>query len=270
MSDENNPQNPPSGQARLPNRTPLPPYSGSKQQPPATNPPKPASGSIFGTGSSRPPGAGTTSPSIPGTKPASSFGSVLRSRLGTTGLEWPIVPVMDTLIRFDLNGLGDPFHRLLGKGLAVEYGDFKAVTHALEAGGEAVNALEVRLDEAWQTYNLRGAILFYPWRDDLKRAVISRPTADKPPRTPPREDDDEFFFEDDEDTPNTPIVPACLRAIDLLLVLNVLARTRAQILLATAPLSFEQSYLERSLVTDDPRLVALARATGYVEEALGK
>ncbi len=43
------------------------------------------------------------------------------------------------------------------------------------------------------------------------------------------------------------------------LVLNVLARTRSQLLLASAPLALERAFLERELASDDPRLIALAR-----------
>ncbi|HEX2622820.1 MAG TPA: hypothetical protein VHL11_21825, partial [Phototrophicaceae bacterium] len=61
---------------------------------------------------------------------------------------------------------------------------------------------------------------------------------------------------------------SCLRAIDLHLVLNVLARSRSQVLLTRAPLVFSQQYLNRSMMTDDPRLVALVKATGYLEEEM--
>jgi hypothetical protein len=50
--------------------------------------------------------------------------------------------------------------------------------------------------------------------------------------------------------------------------LNVLARSRSQVLLTRAPLVFSQQYLNRSMMTDDPRLVALVKATGYLEEEM--
>ena len=45
---------------------------------------------------------------------------------------------------------------------------------------------------------------------------------------------------------------------DQLLALNVLGRTRAGLLLPSAPLDLDPSVLARKLASDDPRLVALA------------
>ncbi len=85
----------------------------------------------------------------------------------------------------------------------------------------ADDTCEERLEAAWDGYGLRGACHVYAWRDD----ITSRPVSVRDP----------------------------------LLVLNVLGRTRAQVLLATAPLALEPDFLERELASDDPRLVALAR-----------
>ena len=49
-----------------------------------------------------------------------------------------------------------------------------------------------------------------------------------------------------------------LVSADQLLALNVLGRTRAGLLLPSAPLDLEPSVLARKLASDDPRLVALA------------
>ncbi|MBL8163046.1 MAG: hypothetical protein JNJ61_13760, partial [Anaerolineae bacterium] len=43
---------------------------------------------------------------------------------------------------------------------------------------------------------------------------------------------------------------------------------RANILLPNAPLALEGQYLGQSLYTDDPRLIAIAQATGIIEESL--
>ena len=51
-------------------------------------------------------------------------------------------------------------------------------------------------------------------------------------------------------------------ATDRLLVVNVLARARAAVLLAGAPAVLDPEYLGRDLASDDPRLVALVKATG--------
>ena len=45
----------------------------------------------------------------------------LRGRLGSRQLEWRIGPLTNTVVRFDLEGLGDPFHRILGTDLSAEY-----------------------------------------------------------------------------------------------------------------------------------------------------
>jgi hypothetical protein len=47
--------------------------------------------------------------------------------------------------------------------------------------------------------------------------------------------------------------------------LNVLARARSQILLATSPPDLERPFLERDLAADDPRLIALACSTACAE-----
>ena len=60
--------------------------------------------------------------------------------------------------------------------------------------------------------------------------------------------------------------PALYRATDVRLVLNVLARTRGQVLMAGATLRLEEPFLERYLATDDPRIVALARSSGVRKE----
>jgi hypothetical protein len=187
-----------------------------------------------------------------------------------------MVPITRTLVRFELRGLGDPFHRLLGHPLKVEYGDMKALLKAIEKGGEAVDALRAHLETAWEGYALSGAILMYQWRDDLKNAVIARVSADKAVKlTNNNANNSDDELEDNDNNNEAPPedyrdAAACYRSIDLALVLNVLARTRAQLLLGDAQLSFDRRMLERALVTDDPRLIALAHASGCIEETLVK
>lgn len=181
-------------------------------------------------------------------------------------LNWTTQPIYKTVVRFELNGLGDPFYRLLGHELNTEYGDSRTVARLLEQGGDAVSELVERLDADWDSYDLRGASLVYAW-NPVTWKNLAYPT---PMPLPPGEAD---WLNDDQNQGNTPNQPApkppaftCIRAIDPALVLNVLARARSQVLLITAPLVFSQQYLNRLLVTDDPRLVALARATGCLDE----
>lgn len=196
--------------------------------------------------------------------PQSSRPGGLLNRFGPARLSWEITPVADVMIRFDLTGLGDPFHRLLNYPLNLEYGDPNNVIKALESRVEGVEQIEALLDQAWQQYDLRGALMVFPWSPDLKRAIAARPTVDI--EQPENKDDSS----DDEHTESAPPVErkpvGLFRAMDMLLVMNVLSRARSQLLLADAPAALEGRYLDRSLVTDDPRLVALAMATGCIEE----
>ncbi len=189
----------------------------------------------------------------------------LLNRFGSRQLNWDIVPTTTMLVRFDLTGLGDPFHRLLGLPLNLAFGDLSAVIRAFEQRVEGVEQVEQLLDAAWASYAMCGAMLVYPWSAALKKAVLARPLLDRPQK--PQSDDGE------EDTSEPPPPPGAAvglyRAVDLLLVLNVLARARSQLLITRAPLALDGRYLNRSIVTDDPRLVALAMATGCIEEHLG-
>jgi hypothetical protein len=180
---------------------------------------------------------------------------------GQNQRSWTIQPIHKTVVRFDLKGLGDPFYRLLGYPMNPEYGEFKAVTAALEQGGEAVREIEAVLAKSWAQYQLQGAILMYSWNSDAWKTIVAPPAAPAP-----QEGDDDQSNQTNQTPPPAPINFACLRAIDLALVLNVLARSRSQVLLTRAPAIFAQQYLNRSLMSDDPRLVALAKATGYLEE----
>jgi hypothetical protein len=210
------------------------------------------SSSRFAAGSS---GSGGSAPSTPPPAPRpSSLGTRLPTRM-----DWRVVAVSPTYVRFDLDGLGDPFYRLLGKRLVVDFGNPEAVMKAIEGGGEDVQEIAARLDAAWEEYNLGGAILLYRWTKDM-RYVLSG-------QIPPDQDelDDEeaqpSYYEDDKRKP-----PTILRAMDMLLVMNVLARARSNILLSASPLALEGEYLRQSYIADDSRLVALAQATGCVEE----
>jgi hypothetical protein len=197
----------------------------------------------------------------------------------STLLRWDFVPIATTLVRFDLRGLGDPFHRLLGHPLNIEFGDVKNLSKALEKGGENVDQLREHLESAWLTYGLSGAVLIYNWGDGAKNAIAARAAADKPVKltnntaTNNKDNDDEDDSDDVDATSlddQTKDAAQCLRAIDVTLVLNVLSRTRTNLLLGDAQSSFDRRLIERSLITDDPRLVALARATGCIEEGIGK
>jgi hypothetical protein len=169
-----------------------------------------------------------------------------------------IVPVHREVMRFGLIGLGDPFYRILGHSMNPELGDIKSLVKHLEAGGEAIEILAARLDEHWASYNLTGAMMMFRYTDNTEK-ILTKPTpyanqndADKP---------------NDDDNPNPDASITRLRATDPSLTLNVLARSRSQVLLTEAPLIFASDYLFRALYTDDPRLVALGKVTGCVPDA---
>ena len=88
-------------------------------------------------------------------------------------------------------------------------------------------AFEAELDAAWAGYGLSGAVLVFPWH--ARHAVVYERPVD---------------------------------ATDRLLVANVLARARSAVLLGRAPVILDREYLRRDLASDDPRLVALAEASG--------
>ncbi len=209
-----------------------------------------------------------SSPPLPSRPSSSRFGS-LGSRFGSSTIEFEIRPVQSTFVRFDLAGLGDPFHRIMGIDLNLDHADPKLVAKTITEGGKAVDDLIEHLDLTWKSYDLHGASIVYAWQDEIRRAIGTKAPA------PAASNDDDLHDDDDNDEDNKPEIPketrkapVCLRAIDHNLVMNVLGRTRSGILLAEASLSLDEGFISRSLISDDPRLVALARATGCLEEQI--
>ncbi len=191
------------------------------------------------------------------------------NRFGASDVTWIMTAIDEVFVRFDLNGLGDPFHRLLGADLNIEYSDTRKLITAFEEGGELVETLMEQMEKAWASYKFKGAGLVYAWKDEIKQIIATQPMVQvqvnaNQTNTADNTDDNN----DNTETPPANDIPeaACLRSIDMLLVLNVLARTRADLLLQESPISLEPGFMERSLVTNEPMLVNLARATGCVEE----
>ena len=199
------------------------------------------------------------------------------NRFGASDLAWVIAPIDTTFVRFDLRGLGDPFHRLLGEDINFSNFVLPKLLGTLEEGGDPVDKLKERLESTWENYKMSGATMMYAWNDDIKEIIASVPKMQKSqPIQPANNDADDFYFDDDDDEDNKSSATSdatsgvCLRAIDMLLVLNVLGRTKSNILLGNSQLILEEGFLNRSLVTNDPRLVAVAQATGCVEEHFTK
>ncbi|MDZ4672121.1 MAG: hypothetical protein SH821_14735 [Phototrophicales bacterium] len=253
-------QNPPSAGGSLLNRVANRPTNTPNGTPPSgtpqngtapttatTNPPatNPLSRPPFGAGKS---GGGT----------GGSGTSPFRPLPTREQIEFALLPLHGLAVRFELKGLGDPFYRLLGHDVNVENSDSRLVVRKLEQGGDVVKKIQVLLDLAWEKYSFRGASLVYQLENEALMKQLNAPSY------MPKKD---FFDDDDEqDTKAELPKPAIkvLRSIDMVLVLNVLSRARTQVLLGTSPIMFNQHYLNRALVSDDPRLVTLAMATGVI------
>ncbi len=178
-----------------------------------------------------------------------------------------VIPVRSTLVRFSLDGMGDPFYRLLGHDMNPEFAKVEALAEALQKGGDDVKALIEALDKAWEGYNLKGAMLVFNEDREVATALLKPSPMPAMPQKKKDDDDDD----DENDTPDwlesANYSIERLRAIDLTLTLNVLARGRSQVIVARAPAVFGVEYLTRSLITDDPRLVQLAKATGCLPDS---
>lgn len=244
---------------------------------PNDNKPTRPGGNPFGSGSSRfgtsrsgSSGSGTSQSNNTPPKPPvpPRFGG-LGSRFGAT-IDFEIRPVAPTFVRFDLTGLGDPFHRILGENLNLDMAEPPAVAQALAEDGHLMQTLTEHLEAAWGKYKLTGALLIYPWEDTIRQVIGMKasPSQNSSSDEGEYDDDDDDSSKKHDPPKETRTVPVCLRAIDHVLVMNVLGRTRSGILLAQAPLSLDEGFLTRSLISDDPRLVALARATGCLEEKI--
>lgn len=231
---------------------------GNRPGSPATPPPASTPAPVSRFGSAQPSAPAAQQPAPPPPAPPRPTG--LAARIGPTKMNWRTVPVNTQLVRFDLQGMGDPFYRLLGKPLSIDFGDQQAVIKALEANSPEVAEIVDKLDAAWKGYEFHGAILFFPWRKDLRQTLVGQVINDTDDEEEPQPTE---YFDDDKRTP-----PKVLRSLDFWLVLNVLARTRSNILLPDAPLALEQQYLFQSIYTDDPRLLTLTQATGWIEEPL--
>lgn len=189
------------------------------------------------TGNAQPPGNPQQQPPPPPPpppRPSSPFGSRPGSRA-----EYTVVSTGETAVRFELTELdaaflGEPFEGIVTA---------EAVIAACEADRALADRIKARLDEQWQTFNLSGAFLLFPWRDELRNALNARLVALKRPATH-------------------------LRVTDPGLLLNVLARSRGGLLLIDAPLALERPFLIRALVCDDARMVQIAREVGCAEEPI--
>lgn len=218
-----------------------------KPSTPASNPFGNSSGSrppASLPGTPRPGGLPTPAPR-PAPTPRTPYtpGSTLASRFGPARTAWEILPFGTVVVRFSLEGLGGSLQRILGDDISENVGTYESIIHSIEKNRDVMNALVAKLETAWESYALTGAVLVRPWEQDTHMVILAHAKIAN-------------------------VKAMCLRALDPLVVLNVLARSRANLLQPRAPLAIEQAYLERSLISDDPRLVKLVQGSGYFEELI--
>jgi hypothetical protein len=184
-------------------------------------------------------------PPVPPPTPSSRFNTLpnLRSRFGASTLNWDILPLGDTIACFSLEGLGGSLKYLMSEDLSNTGGSYESVLQSIENDPKAQAKLIETLDSIWNGYELTGAILVYTWKDTTREVILANARL-------------------------TNAKPVYLRAFDPLLVLSVLARSRENLLQPNAPVSFDSAYVDRALMSDDPRLVKLVQMSGYFEEVI--
>ena len=111
----------------------------------------------------------------------------------------------------------------------------KTLISALEKDKSLTESLKAQLHEYWDQIQLTGAVHVYDWREEVKESAVRRLNAVKAP-------------------------PNYVRASDPLLVLNVLARARSYLLISSAALALDRPFLERVVMTDDPRLLSFGKS----------
>lgn len=251
MSNNNN--NPLSGRSRLPGSSSSNPFSSRSSNNQSSNSP-------FGSSSSS-------------SSSGSRFGgSRFSSRFGRSTVNWTITPLYDRAVRFSLEGLGDPFQRLLGMPLNPEMRSLENVMKALSEDAELAERFTAMLDEIWESYGFVGAAMLFPYEGIVRRAYVEtiQPAPPQPEKPDSDDDDDDDSDEDiEQEVQGEKPKVTQLRAIDLGLVLNVLARSRANVLVGNTPLALETGFLQQTFICDDPRIVDIAEATGCIADGWG-
>jgi hypothetical protein len=181
---------------------------------------------------------------------------------GSIETKWFVKPRSMTVVRFDFAELGDPFFRLLNQPIGVGVMSVESMMTRLNESHELKTQLTQLLDRVWGFFQFKGVIMMYSNHLDIRNAYSYE--AFYTPKL--KQDDDgeevESILPDPKDIPQT------LRSIDLAFVLNVLCRTRGNILASNTELALETHFLSQCLLCDDPRLVEFSQATGTIVELL--
>lgn len=188
------------------------------------------------------------------------------SRFGRGNVAWTVMPLSTVAVHISLEGMGDPFHRLLGHPMRAEMSDLQKIVQALQADPVLRDELGEMLDATWATYAFEGAALLFPWDEEVRKPytqVIYPLLPQKQQNSDKKEDQ-----QSDEDAPieQFTLDCTCLRAIDMAFILNVLGRTRANVVVADTPLALEAAFLRQNVICEDPRIVEIARVTGAIQE----
>jgi len=202
---------------------------------------------------------------------ASRTNNPFSRRTSTQDLLNTVLPIHGTVVRFTMQSLGDPFYRLLGHPLNKDYAEIKSLASALWQENEAVEAITAALDATWESYDLQGAMTVYPYNNKVFATFKDPQPMPEPPKVEEEKEEEDkkknpFGSSAKKRTAEPVYSVEVLRSTDPALTLNVLARARSQVLLASAPLVYGIEYIGRTLYTDDPRLVELAQATGCLSD----
>lgn len=199
----------------------------------------------------------------------------LRSRLSNQNQNqqpvkpsWTITPIGRVGVKFSFQGIGDPLYRILGTPLDKSLTDIDGFVAKITDDESLMEQLMEMLDEAWLTYEFRGAAMMHPVRKNIEQAFMlaTTPIID----TTQQNNDNDANNNNTPPpiaTPNTPAPYGSCRAVDALFVLNILGRVRGTVLVEETPIALESGFLHQSYICDDPRIVDLALATGAIEEA---
>jgi|GEM_PF-6179721 len=130
------------------------------------------------------------------------------------------------------------------------------------------------LDQLWQEQGIRGARLLFTLPGNLNRLAKHRlnPGFERV-QTDEKDSDyeDEYYYDDDEeyfDYDNEPVADKrtvrVLQSIDMFMMMNVLGRVQGDVLFADTPFDFHRISQSKELYSDDPELVSLVCATGFL------
>lgn len=172
-----------------------------------------------------------TPPSTP-----NSIMSSLTSRINTQKAV-SFLPVYEHMVCFSLAAIETKLHRFAAIRQRKDQAFLDRLMLLIEEDSPKVNHLTHQLNTHWDACHFHGAALMYALRDEVKASLVER------------QNDEKAVFH-------------CWQSTDPVLTLNVLARSKSQILIGRGELALERGYLERTLLSDDPRLVALVQANG--------